>query len=57
MKELAVVILIGTVTAIWMFRWEIQASPSDALYIKLNRLTGGSYLCNATQCFEGEYVD
>jgi len=54
MKELAGVILIGIVAAVWLFRWDIEAGSgtgaSAFIHFKLDRFSGTSYACSAAQC-------
>jgi len=53
MKELAGVILIGIFVAAWMTRWEVT-SPYGAAWVKHDRLTGASYWCDVSSCYEAE---
>ena len=64
MRELAGVILIGIVAAVWLFRWDIEAGTgtqgaSGTLHFKLDRFTGTSYVCSIQNysCFKINKVE
>ena len=61
MRELAGVILIGIVAAVFMFRWDIEAGSGTGatavFHFKLDRFSGTSYICRVDTCTRLEDAD
>jgi hypothetical protein len=62
MDRLAGVLLIGILIAAWMFRWEITPSSAvtgnpAAVFFKLNRITGSTYICVTYNCYKNEAAE
>lgn len=50
-KGIALAVIIATLAAAWLFRYDATAGDSDAAYVT-DRWTGHIYRCVAANCFQ-----